>query len=89
MIERCRSEEMAVPLEYITQVNTYYIAFKVYLSSLIILIFLNQVHESYEQWLMHTPPEKLPAPILIIDVDQSLEDVVKSYKKHQRQIFGS
>ncbi|XP_026472013.1 thymidine kinase 2, mitochondrial-like [Ctenocephalides felis] len=66
MLQRCRSEEMAVPLEY-----------------------LKQVHESYEQWLIQTPPENLPSPVLIIDADQSLDDIVKSYKKYESRIFGT
>lgn len=65
MLERGRSEEAGVPLDY-----------------------LKKVHEYYDKWLLHHKPHPPPAPVLVIDADQALEDVKKEFELQKSVIMG-
>ena len=51
-------------------------------------MFVSQVHEYYERWLIDGLPCAPPAPVLIIDANNELEEVMKSYHEHMPVILG-
>ncbi|KAK8395520.1 hypothetical protein O3P69_005555 [Scylla paramamosain] len=65
MLERGRSEEASIPLDY-----------------------LKKVHHYYDRWLLHKEPHPPPAPVLVIDADQALEDIKKEYELQKSVIMG-
>ncbi|XP_045125309.1 deoxynucleoside kinase-like isoform X4 [Portunus trituberculatus] len=65
MLERGRSEEADIPLDY-----------------------LKKVHQYYDRWLLHKEPHPPPAPVLVIDANQALEDVKKEYELQKAVIMG-
>lgn len=55
----------------------------------ITLQYLEQLHESHEQWLMTDNERFNTVPVLILDADKALEDVVEQYKTNERKILGN
>ena len=51
------------------------------------LKYLQQLHSLYEDWLVHKN-HFVPAPVLILNADQSLFEMKNLYRKHEPQIFG-
>lgn len=39
------------------------------------LEYLTQIHDSYEKWLVTCDPSSLPAPVLVVDVNNDLNTV--------------
>ncbi|XP_018897256.2 deoxynucleoside kinase isoform X2 [Bemisia tabaci] len=52
------------------------------------LEYLTVLHEAYEKWLMQTDPASLPAPVLVLDVNQDLPYVSKLYQMYENYILG-
>ncbi|XP_066986567.1 deoxynucleoside kinase-like isoform X1 [Macrobrachium rosenbergii] len=52
------------------------------------LEYLKQVHEYYERWLLQHKPRSPPAPVLVIDADKDLNEVVKEYEEKKSFIMG-
>ncbi|KAG0718369.1 hypothetical protein GWK47_052545 [Chionoecetes opilio] len=46
------------------------------------------VHEYYDKWLLHKKPHPPPAPVLVIDADQALEEVKKEYELQKPVIMA-
>lgn len=96
MLERGRSEEANVPLDYLKQVRE---ASK-YTESIyhdyhfpcdpnpLIHLSHPQVHKHYDRWLLHRQPRPPPAPVLVIDADQGLEEVKRQFDLKKQIIMG-
>lgn len=52
------------------------------------LEYLKVVHTYYEKWLLNNEPRAPPAPVLVINADQELEDVKKEYDLRKPVIMG-
>lgn len=52
------------------------------------LEYLKQVHKYYDRWLLHRQPRPPPAPVLVIDADQALEDVKRQFDLKKQIIMG-
>nr|XP_053651355.1 deoxynucleoside kinase-like [Cherax quadricarinatus]XP_053651356.1 deoxynucleoside kinase-like [Cherax quadricarinatus] len=52
------------------------------------LEYLQVVHNYYEKWLLNHEPKEPPAPVLIINADQDLEDIKKEYDLRKPVIMG-
>ncbi|XP_039275973.1 deoxynucleoside kinase-like [Nilaparvata lugens] len=48
------------------------------------LEYLTDLHQHYEAWLMEGDPASLPAPVLVLDVDQDLQQVTQMYARLQQ-----
>jgi deoxyadenosine/deoxycytidine kinase len=47
--------------------------------------YLQELHESYERWLLQT---KTPVPVLVIDANKELDIVKQDYIRNQSYILG-
>ncbi|XP_068223467.1 deoxynucleoside kinase-like isoform X2 [Palaemon carinicauda] len=52
------------------------------------LEYLKQVHDYYEKWLLQHKPRSPPAPVLVIDADKELNEVVKELDEKKSFIMG-
>ncbi|KAK7082682.1 hypothetical protein SK128_008804 [Halocaridina rubra] len=52
------------------------------------LEYLKLVHNYYEKWLLQHQPRAPPAPVLIIDANKELGEVVKEYNENKSFIMG-
>lgn len=52
------------------------------------LDYLKQVHEYYEKWLFQHKPRAPPAPVLVIDADRDLNEIMKEYDEKKSVIMG-
>jgi len=50
--------------------------------------FIEGLHQSYEDWLIHQKQGPLPAPVLILDADQGMESMLKTYDQFKDEIRG-
>merc|ERR1712010_374162 len=50
--------------------------------------FIEGLHQSYEDWLIHQSQGNLPAPLLILDADQGIEKMLETYEKFTDEIRG-
>merc|ERR1719273_1240883 len=50
--------------------------------------FIEGLHQSYEDWLIHQSQGPLPAPLLILDADQGIEKMLETYEKFTDEIRG-
>lgn len=53
------------------------------------LEYLRQIHEIHDDWLYRQTLFSLPAPVMIIDGDKSLEEMVPQFEKCKDRIFKS
>lgn len=51
------------------------------------LEYLRQIHEIHEDWLYRQTLFSLPAPVMIIDGDMSLEEMVPQFEKYKDRIL--
>ena len=52
------------------------------------LEYLKQLHDLHESWLVDQK-YPLPAPVLVIDADKDLQEMVDVYRKHEGTVFGA
>lgn len=52
------------------------------------LSYIELVHDCYEAWLIKKSLQAPPAPVLVLDANQSLEDVFKAYLENRDKILG-
>lgn len=52
------------------------------------LEYLQQLHDSHERWLMSNDEKFNTVPVLVLDADATLEEIVKQYKEHEMMILG-
>lgn len=52
------------------------------------LQYLTQLHNAHEQWLMTHSDRFNNVPVLILDADKDLHDVLDQYKKNESKILG-
>lgn len=52
------------------------------------LQFLESLHQSYEDWLIHKTSGPLPAPVLIMDADQGIDNMIRTYETYKEEIRG-
>lgn len=51
------------------------------------LEYLRQIHEIHDDWLYRKTLFTLPAPVMIIDGDKSLEEMVPQFEKCKNRIL--
>lgn len=52
------------------------------------LKYLQELHESHERWLMSDDERFNTIPVLVLDADKTLEDVIEQYKLNEKRILG-
>lgn len=52
------------------------------------LEYLQQLHDSHERWLMSNDEKFNEIPVLVLDADATLDEIVQQYKKHEMTILG-
>jgi len=50
--------------------------------------FIEGLHQSYEDWLIHQKQGKPPAPVLVLDADQGIESMLQTYEQFKDEIRG-
>lgn len=53
------------------------------------LEYLEQVHEIHEEWLFKKSLFTVPAPVITLDADQSMEEMFVQFEKCKTHIFES
>lgn len=56
--------------------------------SSVTLEYLQQLHASHERWLMSNDEKFNTIPVLVLDADTTLDEIVKQYKAHEMTILG-
>ncbi|XP_066587361.1 deoxynucleoside kinase [Prorops nasuta] len=51
------------------------------------LEYLKQIHEIHDEWLFEQTLFEVPAPIIVIDGDKNLEEMVGQFEKCRKEIF--
>ena len=46
-------------------------------------ITIQSLHQSYEDWLIHEKQGKLPAPVLVLDADQGIDNMITTYEQYK------
>lgn len=52
------------------------------------LEYLKQLHDSHEQWLMTNNERFNTIPVLVLDADKTLEEILEMYKLNELKILG-
>jgi len=50
--------------------------------------FINHLHQCYEDWLLTDKFGPLPAPVLVLDANQGMDEMLKIYEKYTNEIRG-
>jgi deoxyadenosine/deoxycytidine kinase len=50
--------------------------------------FIKHLHQCYEDWLLDEKFGSPPAPVLVLDADQGIEDMLKIYEQYTDEIRG-
>jgi len=50
--------------------------------------YLRELHDHHEDWLVHKKFSHPPAPVIVIDANQDVEDMLGEYEKCMRDITG-
>lgn len=53
------------------------------------LEYLKELHDSHEQWLMTDDISFNSIPVLVLDADKTLEEIVEQYKINENKILGN
>lgn len=51
------------------------------------LEYLKQIHEIHDKWLLYQSLFSLPAPVIILDGNKSIEEMVAEFDKCKHKIF--
>lgn len=51
------------------------------------LDYLKQIHDIHDEWLYHQTLFTIPAPVLVLDGNQNLEEMIVEFEKCKDQIF--
>lgn len=52
------------------------------------LEYLKQIHQIHDEWLYHQTLKPVPAPIIILNGDRKLHEMVEEFDKCKNQIFN-
>ena len=52
------------------------------------MICWQSLHQSYEDWLIHKTSGPLPAPVLLLDADQGIDNMIRTYETYEEEIRG-
>lgn len=52
------------------------------------LKYLQELHESHERWLMTDDERFNTIPVLVLDADKTLDEVIEQYRKNEKKILG-
>ncbi|KAJ8923106.1 hypothetical protein NQ315_001659 [Exocentrus adspersus] len=52
------------------------------------LQYLRDLHDSHERWLMTDDERFNTIPVLVLDADKTLEEIVEQYKRNENKILG-
>lgn len=52
------------------------------------LKYLQELHDSHEKWLMSDDDRFNTIPVLVLDADKTLNEVIEEYKKNENKILG-
>lgn len=52
------------------------------------LEYLKQIHEVHDEWLLYQTLFSLPAPVIILDGNKTIEEMVQEFNKCKDEIFG-
>lgn len=52
------------------------------------LEYLKQLHESHEQWLMSNDERFNTVPVLVLNADETFENIREQYKLYEKKILG-
>ncbi|XP_057669613.1 deoxynucleoside kinase-like isoform X1 [Diorhabda carinulata] len=52
------------------------------------LQYLKELHESHERWLMSDDERFNTIPVLVLDADKTLDQVIEQYKQNEHKIMG-
>ena len=44
---------------------------------------MQSLHQSYEDWLIHEKQGKPPAPVLVLDADQGIDNMITTYEQYK------
>ena len=53
------------------------------------LDYLKNLHNVYEDWLINRTLGHVKVPILVLDANKGMEDMIETYIKHKEQICGN
>ncbi|XP_072278774.1 thymidine kinase 2, mitochondrial [Pyxicephalus adspersus] len=53
------------------------------------LEYLEAIHSLYEDWLIKQTSFPVPAPVLVIDADKNLEEMIRHYEENRGKILGA
>ncbi|KAM9302032.1 thymidine kinase 2, mitochondrial [Gastrophryne carolinensis] len=53
------------------------------------LEYLYAIHGLYEEWLIKQSSFPVPAPVLVIDADKDLEEMIRHYEEHRGKILSA
>lgn len=56
--------------------------------NLVSLEYLKQIHDIHDEWLYHQTLFNIPAPVLTLDGNKNLEEMLIEFEKCKNQIFG-
>ena len=45
------------------------------------------LHKSYEDWLVHKTQGPLPAPVLVLDADQGIDNMITTYETYKVTLY--
>ena len=47
------------------------------------VLYGQSLHKSYEDWLVHKTQGPLPAPVLVLDADQGIDNMITTYETYK------
>lgn len=52
------------------------------------LEYLKQLHDAHERWLMSNDERFNTIPVVVLDADKTINDIIAEYKLHEHKIMG-
>jgi len=53
------------------------------------LEYLKQIHQIHDDWLLHRTLKPIPAPVIIINGDRQLHEMLDEFDKCKNEIFNN